>query len=162
MIKGEITQLLDQARLGDADARERFFGRIYSELDRLARQQRSRQPHMTMLDPPGLVREAYLRIARQHTLPGTDRNTFMAYAARAMRSVIIDYLRSRSAARHKGGVMVVSLHDEADFAAMADAQLERLGDALESLEQVDERAHRVVEMRFFGGMNIEAIAAFLA
>lgn len=164
MITGEITQLLDQARLGDADARERFFGRIYCELDRLARQHLSRQPRMTMLDPPGLVREAYLRIARQEELPGRDRNSFMAYASRAMRSVIIDYLRSRASARHGGGVSKLEITDAMDITLPTDAdpQLESLGDALESLERVDERAHRVVEMRFFGGMDVADIADFLA
>lgn len=160
-VMGDITELLDLARQGHATARETFFTRIYSELDRLARQQLARQPRMTMLDPPGLVREAYLRIARQHTLPGTDRNAFMAYAARAMRSVIIDYLRSRSAARHKGGATTITPRHENELAALSDPQLELLGDAMDSLEQVDERAHRVVEMRFFGGMDIDAIASFL-
>lgn len=162
MIKGEITQLLDQARLGDVDAHERFFDRIYGELDRLARQHLSRQPRMTMLDPPGLVREAYLRIARQEALPGHDRNSFMAYASRAMRSVIVDYLRSRGAARHGGGAEKLEITAGMDLALSPDTQLDSLGDALESLERVDERAHRVVEMRFFGGMDVADIADFLA
>ena len=62
-----------------------------------------------MLDAPGLVREAYLRIARQECLPGRDRNAFLAYASRTMRSVIIDYLRSRSAARNGDGAMASAL-----------------------------------------------------
>jgi RNA polymerase sigma factor (TIGR02999 family) len=162
MITGEITQLLDQARLGDAGARDRFFGRIYSELDRLARQHLARQPRMTMLDPPGLVREAYLRIARQEELPGRDRNSFMAYASRAMRSVIVDYLRSRAAARNGGGMPALEITADMELTLLADPQLESLGTAMESLERVDERAHRVVEMRFFGGMDVTDIADFLA
>ena len=75
---GEITQLLDDARRGNSDSRDLFFTRIYTELDRLARQHLARQSQMTMLDAPGLVREAYLRIARQETLPGRDRNAFHA------------------------------------------------------------------------------------
>jgi RNA polymerase sigma factor (TIGR02999 family) len=159
---GEITELLDDARRGNTDARDLFFTRIYSELDRLARQHLSRQSQMTMLDAPGLVREAYLRIARQETLPGRDRNAFLAYASRTMRSVIIDYLRSRSAARNGDGAQKLSLAATADLPEISDPQLETLGDALESLERIDERAHRVVEMRFFGGMDIESIAGFLA
>lgn len=157
---GDITELLDLARRGDAAARERFFTRIYSELDRLARQQLARHPRMTMLDPPALVREAYLRIAHQHTLPGADRNAFMAYSARAMRSVIIDYLRSRSALRNGSGTPTLALAGR-ELPLPEDRQLASLGDALESLESVDERAHRVVEMRFFGGMDVESIAEFL-
>lgn len=159
---GEITQLLDEARRGNDDARDLFFTRIYSELDRLARQHLARQSQMTMLDAPGLVREAYLRIARQETLPGRDRNAFLAYASRAMRSVIIDYLRSRSAARNGDGNPKISLTSTTELPDLDDPQLESLGDALESLERVDERAHRVVEMRFFAGMDIDSIAGFLS
>lgn len=159
---GEITQLLDDARRGDATARELFFTRIYSELDRLARQHLARQSQMTMLDAPGLIREAYLRIARQMTLPGRDRNAFLAYASRAMRSVIVDYLRSRSAARNGDGARKLSLATTTDLPDLDDPQLASLGDALGWLERVDERAHRVVEMRFFGGMDIDSIAQFLS
>jgi RNA polymerase sigma factor (TIGR02999 family) len=158
----EITQLLEEARRGTNGARDLFFTRIYSELDRLARQHLSRQSRMTMLDPPALVREAYLRIARQESLPGRDRNAFLAYASRTMRSVIVDYLRSRSAARHGQGAPKLSLAATADVPELDDPHLASLGDALESLERVDARAHRVVEMRFFGGMDIDSIAQFLA
>jgi RNA polymerase sigma factor (TIGR02999 family) len=158
---GEITQLLEDARRGNAESRDLFFTRIYAELDRLARQHLARQSQMTMLDAPGLVREAYLRIARQEQLPGRDRNAFLAYASRTMRSVIIDYLRSRSAACNGEGAQKLSLAATTDLPELRDPQLESLGDALESLERIDERAHRVVEMRFFAGMDIDAIADFL-
>jgi RNA polymerase sigma factor (TIGR02999 family) len=158
---GEITQLLDQARQGDDAARERFFARIYAELDRLAKRHLSHQAQLTMLDAPGLVHEVYLRLAQQEQLPGTDRNAFLAYSSRVMRSVIIDYVRARRAERRGGGVPMVTLNTAADAAAFSEPQLESLGDALESLERVDARAHRVVEMRYFGGMEIEEIASFL-
>lgn len=159
---GEITQLLDDARRGNSDSRDLFFTRIYTELDRLARQHLSRQSQMTMLDAPGLVREAYLRIARQESLPGRDRNAFLAYASRTMRSVIVDYLRSRSAARNGDGAQKLSLDATTELPGLSDPHLDTLGDALESLERIDERAHRVVEMRFFAGMDIDSIAGFLS
>jgi DNA-directed RNA polymerase specialized sigma24 family protein len=70
---GEITQLLDQARSGDSLARDRFFSRIYAELDRLAKQRLARQSPLTMLDAAGLVHEVYLRLSQQAQLPGADR-----------------------------------------------------------------------------------------
>lgn len=158
---GEITVLLDQARTGDQAARERFFTRVYSELDRLARRHLSRQSPLTMLDGPGLVHEVYLRLANQETLPGTDRAAFLAYASRVMRSVVIDYVRSRNAERRGGGQRMVTLNTGVADQTFTEPQLESLGDALESLERIDERAHRVVEMRYFGGLEIDEIASFL-
>lgn len=158
---GEITVLLDLARQGDASARERFFARVYAELDRLARSHLSRQSQLTMLDSPGLVNEVYLRLAQQQQLPGNDRAAFLAYASRVMRSVVIDYVRARAAERRGGGQRMFTLNTGVADLSLSEPQLESLGDALESLERVDERAHRVVEMRYFGGLEIEEIATFL-
>lgn len=158
---GEITQLLELARHGENEARERFFTRIYAELDRLARHHLSRQAQMTMLDAPGLVHEVYLRLAQQEQLPGSDRSAFLAYASRVMRSVVIDYVRARGAERRGGGQKMLTLTTGVAEQSFSEPQLESLGDALESLERIDERAHRVVEMRYFGGMEIDEIAAFL-
>ncbi|HTE41588.1 MAG TPA: ECF-type sigma factor [Steroidobacteraceae bacterium] len=159
---GEITQLLDRARAGDGRARDDFFARVYAELDQLAKRKLAHQSQMTMLDAPGLVHEVYLRIAQHEDLPGQDRRSFLAYASRVMRSVIIDYVRTRKAQRHGGGQQLLTLNTGVANLNFSEPQLESLGDALESLESIDERAHRVVEMRYFGGMEIEEIAEFLA
>src|SRR5688500_7840498 len=159
---GDITQLLDEARHGDAGARERFFARVYAELDQLARRRLSRESPLTMLDAPGLVHEVQLRRGQQTGLPGQDRRAFFAYASRVMRSVVIDYVRSRKAERHGGGHRAVTLNTGIANESFAQPEIERLGDALESLAKVDERAHWVVEMRYFGGMELEEIADFLA
>ena len=157
---GEITQLLDQARSGDAAARDLFFSRIYTELDRLAKQRLARQSPLTMLDAPGLVHEVYLRLSEQAQLPGADRRAFLAYAARVMRSVVIDYVRSRNAERHGGGRAAITLQTGIPDDSFR-PDLQALGEAMESLERIDERAHGVVELRYFGGMQIEEIAEFL-
>jgi RNA polymerase sigma factor (TIGR02999 family) len=159
---GEITQLLDQARGGDAAARERFFSRIYAELDGLARRHIGHPDRFTMLDAPGLVHEVYLRLAQQVELPGQDRRAFLAYASRVMRSVIIDYVRSRKAERHGGGRDMITLNTGVAGTPLVEPELLALGDALESLQKIDERAHWVVEMRYFAGMEIEEIAEFLS
>jgi RNA polymerase sigma factor (TIGR02999 family) len=158
---GEITVLLDRARQGDGAAREQFFTRMYAELDRLARTHLSRQAQMTMLDGPGLVNEVYLRLAAQEKLPGADRAAFLAYSSRVMRSVVIDHVRARRAARRGGGQRELTLTTGIADAVFSEPQLDALGDALESLERIDERAHRVVEMRYFGGLEIDEIATFL-
>jgi RNA polymerase sigma factor (TIGR02999 family) len=157
---GEITQLLDRARSGDAIAREQFFSRIYAELDRLAKQRLARQSPLTMLDAPGLVHEVWLRLSQQAQLPGADRRAFLEYAARVMRSVVIDYVRSRDAEPHGGARETITLQTGIPDDSFR-PDLQSLGEALESLARVDERAHWVVEMRYFGGMQIEEIAEFL-
>jgi RNA polymerase sigma factor (TIGR02999 family) len=158
---GEITQLLDQARDGNNVARERFFSRMYAELDQLAKNKLAHQSQLTMLDAPGLVHEVYLRLADQQSLPGNDRRAFLAYASRAMRSVIIDYVRSRQTLKQGSGQQMLTLNTGVANQNFSEPQLESLGDALESLETIDERAHRVVEMRYFGGMEIDEIAEYL-
>ena len=158
---GTITQLLDQARAGDAQAQQELFSQLYAELDRLARAHLARNAPMTLLDAPAFIREVYLRLSQQADLPGTDRRAFLAYASRAMRSVIVDYLRARAADRRGGGVRPLTLNTAAENQAFANPQLELLDDALKSLERIDERAHCIVEMRYFGGMEIHEIAQFL-
>ena len=158
---GDVTQLLDAARSGDAHARAHFFSRIYSELDRLARLRLSSSAPMTMLDASSLVHEVYLRLAQQERLPGSDRRTFFAYASRVMRSVIVDYVRARGAERKGGGQRMLTLNTGVAHQAFSEPQLEALGSALEDLARIDERAHWIVEMRYFGGMEVDEIADVL-
>jgi RNA polymerase sigma factor (TIGR02999 family) len=158
---GEVTQLLDDARQGDKVALERFYARVYPELNVIARSQLARQSPMTLIDAPALVNEVYLRIARQESLPGENRGTFLGYAARVMRSIIVDYARARGAERRGGDQLRVTLATDIEKKEFTDVNFEELGAELELLERVDERAFRVVELRFFGGMEIEEIARFL-
>ena len=158
---GEVTQLLDSARQGDKVALERFYARVYSELDVIARSQLARQSPLTLIDAPSLVNEVYLRISRQESLPGQDRGTFLGYAARVMRSIIVDYVRARGAERRGGDQLRVTLVTDIEKKEFTQANFEELSGELESLERIDQRAYRVVELRFFGGMEIEEIARFL-
>lgn len=158
---GEVTQLLDGARGGDKGALERLYARVYAELSGIAKSQLARQAPLTLIDAPALVNEVYLRISRQDSLPGHDRGTFLGYAARAMRSIIIDYVRARGAERRGGDQLRVTLATDIEKKEFTELHFEDLSAELESLERVDERAYRVVELRFFGGMEIEEIAKFL-
>jgi RNA polymerase sigma factor (TIGR02999 family) len=158
---GEVTQLLDEARRGDTVALERFYARVYSELVIVAKAHLRRQGPMTLIDPSSLVNEVYLRIARQEALPGEGRGAFLAYASSVMRSVIIDYLRARSSERRGGDQIKVTLNTAVEDRDIGAFDFNTLNSVLGSLQRVDERAHRVVEMRYFGGMEIEEIARFL-
>jgi RNA polymerase sigma factor (TIGR02999 family) len=158
---GEVTQLLDSARRGDKGALERFYARVYAELNVIAKSQLARQSPLTLIDAPALVNEVFLRISRQDELPGHDRCTFLGYAARAMRSIIIDYLRARGAERRGGDQLRVTLATDIENKECTTLDFDLLCAELESLERIDERAFKVVELRFFGGMEIEEIARFL-
>jgi len=158
---GEVTQLLEDARQGDKGAMERLYARVYSELSVIAKSQLARQSPLTLIDAPALINEVYLKLSRQDCLPGHDRGTFLGYAARAMRSIIIDYVRARGAERRGGDQLKVTLATDIENKEFTELSFEDLSSELESLHRIDERAYRVVELRFFGGMEIEEIATFL-
>jgi RNA polymerase sigma factor (TIGR02999 family) len=157
---GEITRLLDLARHGDHAAQQLLFGRIYTELMKIAEAQLRNESPLTLIDPPALVREAYLRLAHQEKLPGIDRHAFFSYASRTMRSVIIDYVRSRNAERnrHESITLTTNIANQ----ILSETQVDTLMDAMDELKYLDERAAQVVEMRFFGGMDIPEIAEVLS
>lgn len=158
---GEVTQLLENARRGDKIALEKFYARVYPELNAIARSHLRRQSPLTLIDAPSLVNEVYLRISRQESMPGEDRLTFLGYAARVMRSIVIDYARARGAERRGGDQLRVTLATDIELKQFTELDFDDLVAELEYLERVDERAYRVVELRFFGGLEIDEIARLL-
>ena len=158
---GDITRLLDDARGGDAAARERLFARVYDELNVLARQKLARESTLTQIDAPSLVHEAYLRLNGQAELPGGNRRMFFAYASTVMRSVIVDYVRARNARKRGSGEKAITLTGDIGVAEGPGPEIEALDSALKELARIDERSHKVVEMRYFGGLSIEDIAEVL-
>jgi RNA polymerase sigma factor (TIGR02999 family) len=157
-----VTQLLVGARLGDDEATARICEQFYHELRAMAHARlRSQQP-MTLLDTTVLVHESFLRLANVGQVAMADRNHFLAYAARVMRSVIIDVVRRRNAERRGGDLDRVPLDTEiVDSVVACEDDVLRVSDALEELAKADPRAAQVVEMRYFGGMADNEIADVL-
>jgi RNA polymerase sigma factor (TIGR02999 family) len=157
-----ISELLSAARAGDERAAKEAFSLLYAELHRLA--QARLRPHqtMTLLNTTSLVHESFLRMVGGTTLPLEDRHHFFAYASSVMRSVIVDFARSRMAAR-RGGEAEHVLLDTAlsDQLAAPEHDALRVHEALETLEQAEPRLAQVAEMRFFGGLSEAEIAAAL-
>jgi len=155
---GEVTRLLAAARAGDAAASGRLFELVYDDLRRLAarhvRGARNAGPSAT-----SLVHEAFLRLNRRDELPYADRTHFFAVASRAMRQIVIDEARSRSAGKRGGGQANLDL-DELQVAAPASPVEELLAihDALTALEREEPRLAEVVEWHFFGGLTFGEIA----
>ena len=159
----EITELLAAARNGDGDAANAAFSLLYDDLRRLARAKLRQHQPMTLLDTTSLVHESYLKLVGQQGLPVTDRHHFFAYAARVMRSVIVDMARARLAERRGGGAEHVEFDtDIANNTPAPENEVLRVHEALETLAQADESLARVVEMRYFGGMSELEIAESLA
>ena len=157
----EITTLLKAANSGDAQAADEVVSLLYGELHRLARSRLRRSGDLTLLDTTALVHESYLRI-QQGTPDFADRKHFLSYAAKAMRTIVIDIARARQADRRGGGALHVTLNTEiGDSAAVEDDEVLRVHEALEELSSVDQRLASVVEMRYFGGLSELEIAECL-
>ncbi len=133
---------------------------IYPELRRLAAFHLRRRAPQATLQPTALVNEAWLRLAKQ---PWKNRSYFMAVASKAMRNVLVDYLRARLSEKRGGDWMRVRIEvgGERDGMSFDLVQALAVHEALEKLSQLDARKARVVEMRFFGGMEFEEIAEAL-
>lgn len=139
-----------------------LFPALYAELRRLARSKLAGGGRHTLLDTHALVHEAFLRMQNGGGVSLNDREHFLAYAASTMRSVVIDFVRRRSAERRGGGVEHVTLDTRAAQALGGnDEEILAVHEALQTLAEVDARLVRVVEMRYFAGLTDLEIAAAL-
>lgn len=157
----DTMQLLDRARAGAPEAREELLALVYEQLRRIARGQLRRRGAASLVTTE-LVHEAFLKLYSGAGVSANDRAHFLALAATAMRQVLIDHFRSRRAEKRGGGVEAATLE------TFHGAPLEDRGgtvlavhEALDSLAKLDPRLAKVVECRFFGGMNEDEIGAAL-
>jgi RNA polymerase sigma factor (TIGR02999 family) len=128
----------------------------------MARARIRRNAPMTVLDTTALLHESYLRLTKLGTLNVESRAHFLAYAAQAMRSIIVDYARARLAERRGGGSPVLPLDTDVAMPEQAgDLEVTRVHEALGELAAVDPRLVRVVEMRYFGGLTEDETAEAL-
>ncbi len=160
-LRSEVTTLLVTADSGDASTLERLVPLLYGELRAMAHRQLAREHRDHTLQTTALVHEAYLKLVDDTKVTHRGRAYFFAAAARAMRQVLVEHARRRKAAKRGGGAEALSLDEEQlavdDFAA----ELLDLDRALEQLAELNPRHARVVECRFFAGMNVEETAEAL-
>ena len=140
---------------------DNLFGAIYDELRLLARRQIARLSPGQTLSPTALVHEAYVKLADRSGRTVQDQQHFRALAARAMRQVIIDHLRHRGAQKRDPGMSFTTTSDVAIASGTSDEDLLALDEALNRLESLDQRQARIVEMRFFGGLDVDEVASTL-
>ena len=158
---GELTRLLAAVRAGEPGAVDRVVTVTYRELHTLAHQRLSRSPAVTLLDTTSLVHECYLRLVNVGELHASDRTHFMGYAARAMRSIVVDLLRRRLADRRGGGERNLTLGTDISEALAGSEQVLQVDAALEELAKLDQRLVEVVELKYFAGLTNDEIATTL-
>jgi RNA polymerase sigma factor (TIGR02999 family) len=156
-----VTQLLNQWMDGDRKAFEALVPIVYGELRRIAENAMRREAVDHTLQPTALVNEAYLRLVEQHGMRWENRVHFYAVTAQMMRRILVDHARHGARKKRGGGVRPVTLQLAAELAAPETVDIVALDRALEKLEAVAPRQCRIVELRFFAGLDIDAVAAAL-
>jgi RNA polymerase sigma factor (TIGR02999 family) len=154
-----IQALIEAAEQGDRESAEALFTALYSELHRLARRELARQQGPTTLGATTLLHEAYLDMAARHGPSFPDRARFMGYAAKVMRGLIIDHVRSRQALKRGGKFELTSFTGEIAESIPDGRELARIGDALDELAIADPALAQIVDLRFFCGFSFDEIAA---
>ena len=154
----EVTELLQKWSGGDAEALEKLTPVIYGELYRIAKRYMHRERDGHTLQTTALVNEAYMRLIDWKTAKWENRAHFFGVSAQLMRRILVDFARKRpkigeQAVRH------VSLEEALTVTAEKDADLVALDEALDELARFDERKARIVELKFFGGLSVDEIAA---
>jgi len=155
---GEVTQLLHAARGGDRDAMNRIVPLVYEDLRAIASRKLRREGRERTMRPTSLVHETYMKLSSRAVLRAGDRAHLLAIAARAMRQVLVDDARRRSAAKRSGERECTTFDDQIRRADVGADEMLALNDALDELEP---RQRQIVECRFFGGMDEEEIAESL-
>ena len=164
---GDVTALLQAARQGEGLAIGRIFELLYPELKRIAHARLRFRDDRLLMDTGALVHETYLRLLDVDRLLAADRGHFLAYAARVMRSVVVDVVREQQALRRGGGpqgqvtLNTAAFNQAAAALPQGEAEILLVHGALEELALIDERLVRVVEMRYFVGLDNQEIAASL-
>ncbi len=163
MNDGNITQILKRYSQGEQDALETLLPSIYSELRRLAQSYMRKESAGHTLQPTALVHEAYFRLIDQKEVQWQNRAHFFGIAAQLMRRILIDHARARHAEKRGGDHTIVSFDEKfhAGSSSNQEPDLLAIDSALEKLEKLNARQAKVVELRYFGGLNIDEIAVAL-
>lgn len=155
---GEVTALLAAWRGGDADALDKLIPIVYDDLRRVAgRYMRSEESGHT-LQTTALVHEAYLRLIREQDRTWESRAHFFAVAAQIMRNLLVDHARMATRVKRGGGATELSLEEAPELSSAEPEVMLALDEALQRLAEVDPRASRIVELRYFVGLNNDEVA----
>ena len=158
--QGEVTLLLRAMQSGDPTASEKLLPLVYNELHRLAEPYMRRERPNHTLQPTALINETYLRLTGD-TINWQNRAHFVGVAANIMRRVLVDHARAHKAGIRGGNLQRVEFEEGIAISKERSNEMLQLDDALNKLEEVNPRQAKVVELRYFGGLSVEEIAAIL-
>jgi RNA polymerase sigma factor (TIGR02999 family) len=157
----EITALLIDWNNGSSEALEKLMPVVESELRRIAAHYMRRESPGHTLQTTALVNEAYLKLVDQRQVQWKNRAHFFALASVLMRRILLDHARAHGRAKRGGNAVYVNLEDVAVLTPEKSEELIALNEALDRLAEFDANKSKIVEMRFFGGLNVEEVAEVL-
>lgn len=157
----QITELLQSWSQGNHAAAEKLIPLVYEELHRLAQRYMSDEQPGHTLQTTALVNEAYVRLVDSTRTDWESRTHFLAVCAQVMRRILVDWARSRKALKRGAGVRALELNEALAATTQPGSDLVAIDDALTALARIDPRKSQVVELRFFGGLNVEETAEVL-
>jgi len=153
----DVTRLLNDFSRGDPEAFDRIIPIVYQELRQIAERHMCRERADHTLQPTALISEIYLRLFNKK-IEYSDREHFLATASRLMRRLLVDHYRRIHADRRQGRLIKIPLEEAIECPAAPRCDLVALNDALSDFEGLSPRASKIVEMRFFGGFQLNEIA----
>jgi RNA polymerase sigma factor (TIGR02999 family) len=159
---GELAAIVERADTGDPAAKDALFATLYSELHRLAENHLRRSSSQLTMGATTLLHEAYLNLSSRERVAFPNRFHFLKYASRAMRGLIIDYVRAKRAEKRGGELTFVNMPEDTLQGPNSGPSLERLGHALDELARLDPDLAELVDLKFFCGFSFAEIAALRA
>jgi RNA polymerase sigma-70 factor, ECF subfamily len=157
----EVTALLQAWSTGNEEALEKLTPMVYEQLHRAARRYMVGERSGHTLQATALINEVYLRLVNVRTVDWQNRAHFFAICAQLMRRILTDFARSRHYQKRGGGAHQLPLDEALVISSQPESDLMELDEALKRLAVVDERKSRVVELRFFGGLEVKETATVL-
>lgn len=158
----ELTVLINKMKSGDHEVADKLMPLLYDELYDIARKRRIKWQGGHTMNTTALVHEAFIKLQRSSELSWNNRYHFLSVASRAMRCILVDHARKHKAAKRGGDQKSDLEYDDQLLCSSEKADdILALEDALQKLEKTDERCSKIVEYRFFGGLNIEETAGVL-
>ena len=157
----QITQLLLAWSDGNKAALDELMPLVYNELRKLAKSYMRRQRPGQTLQTTALVNEAYLRLIDSSQVNWQNRTHFFAISAQLMRRILVDFARARNSLKRGGGQIQITLDEKIEIPFEKETDLVALDEALKNLAELNPRQSQIVELRYFGGLSEEEIAATL-
>lgn len=157
----EATQILSNLLGGDRSRVDRLFELVYDDLHRLAHKQAAGMSPNQTLQPTAVVHEAFIKLVDQQDVDWRSRSHFFAIGARAMRHILVDYVKRSGRQKRGGGRRRIPLDEAMTISVRSDDDVWAINEALERLASINEMRAEIVELRFFAGMTVDEVAEVL-